>query len=138
MHYFPTVFKSRSGDYKKVPIALIDGNQVNGSDEIVAALMDDPRVVASLESKWSDMTIQEFQSSPSAIQWTEFAKDELGALLYPNICRTLSDSYQAFGYVDNIPTFSAFNRMAIRGLGSLAMYLAASKIKCESTRKRVY
>jgi len=122
---------NRSGEYKKVPIALIDEKQVNGSDEIVTALMDDPRVVASLESMWKDMTLDEFKSSPSAAKWTAFAGDELGALLYPNICRTLGDSYSAFGYVNNVPTFSTLNKLSIRGIGPLAMYLAASKIKCE-------
>lgn len=105
---------------------------MNGSDDIVKELMEDPRVVASLESKWNDnMTLEEFTASPSAKQWTTFANDELAALLYPNICRTWSDSFGAFGYVNNVPTFSALNRLSIRGLGSLAMYLAASKIKCE-------
>ncbi len=121
----------RSGDYKKVPIAIIDDKQVNGSDEIVSALLNDARVVASLESKWSDMTLDEFKSSPSAEKWTAFAKDDLAALLYPNICRTLGDSFAAFGYVKDVPTFSTFDKLSIRGLGSLAMYLAASKIKCE-------
>lgn len=104
---------------------------MNGSDEIVTALLDDPRVVVSLESKWNDMTLDEFQSSPSAQKWTAFAKEDLGALLYPNICRTLEDSYTAFGYVNGVSTFSAFQKLSIRGFGSLAMYLAASKIKCE-------
>lgn len=103
---------------------------MNGSDEIVNALLDDARVVASLESKWNDMTMNEF-TSPSAEKWTAFAKDDLGALLYPNICRTLGDSFTAFGYVNNVPTFSTFDKLSIRGLGSLAMYFAASKIKCE-------
>ena len=123
--------KCRSGDYKKVPIALIDGKQVNGSDEIVTVLLDDPRVVGSLESKLKDMTLDEFRSSPSAVKWSAFASEELAALLYPNICRTWGDSYGAFEYVNNVPTFSAFNKLSIRGIGSLAMYLAASKIKCE-------
>jgi microsomal prostaglandin-E synthase 2 len=121
--------KPWSGDYKKVPIAIIDDKQVNGSDEIVSALLNDARVVASLESKWSDMTLDEFKSSPSAEKWTAFAKDDLAALLYPNICRTLGDSFAAFGYVKDVPTFSTFDKLSIRGLGSLAMYLAASKIK---------
>jgi microsomal prostaglandin-E synthase 2 len=122
----------RSGDYKKVPIALIDGTQVNGSDDIVAALMNDPRVVASLEQKWNDsMTLEDFTSSPSAIKWTAFANDELAALLYPNICKTWSDSYAAFAYVNNVPAFSTLQKLSIRGIGSLAMYLAASKIKCK-------
>lgn len=129
--YACILFEYRSGDYRKVPIALIDDKQVNGSDEIVTALIDDPRVVASLESKLKDMTLDEFRSSSSAVQWSAFAKDELAALLYPNICRTLGDSYGAFAYVNNVPAFSTLHKLSIRGIGSLAMYLAASKIKCE-------
>lgn len=94
--------------------------------------MKDPRVVASLEQKWNDrMTLADFTSSPSAIKWTAFANDELAALLYPNICKTWSDSYRAFAYVNNVPAFSTLDKLFIRGIGSLAMYLAASKIKCK-------
>ena len=124
-------FESRSGDYRKVPIALVNDTQVNGSDEIITTLLKHPYVVVSLESKWADMSMDEFTSSPSAVRWSKYANDDLAPLLYPNICRSLSDSYAAFSYVNKVDTFSSLQKMTIRGIGSLAMYFAASKVKCK-------
>lgn len=121
--------KPWSGDYRKVPIVIIEDKQVNGSDEIMTTLLKHPSVVASLESKWNTMSLPEFTSSPSAVRWSKYANDDLAPLLYPNICRSLSDSYAAFSYVNNVDTFSSLQKLSIRSIGSLAMYFAASKIK---------
>mmetsp|Transcript_25791 Transcript_25791/g.44024 ORF Transcript_25791/g.44024 Transcript_25791/m.44024 type:complete len:344 (-) Transcript_25791:812-1843(-) len=134
--------KPWSGDYKKVPIALIDEEQANGSEEIVESILDSPRVQTILEQRWSEecsndngadgtnkMTMQQFQESENAKKWIHFARDDLAAILYPNICSSLSDSYDAFGYVKYVDSFSSVQKMSIQYLGALAMYFAASKIK---------
>jgi microsomal prostaglandin-E synthase 2 len=77
------------------------------------------------------MTMQQFKNSENAQRWYRFAADDLGAVLYPNICGTLSDSYNAFSYVKNVDSFSGVQKVLIRNLGALAMYFAASKVKCE-------
>lgn len=153
--YFLTSFRHvlwihRSSDYKKVPILTLKNENedekqtLKGSDEIVAALLQHPSVVA----KWPDLVVtlnsaaasnkdgnkftldlQEFSSSPTALQWIQFAKNDLSSLLYPNLCPTLRDSYRAFGYVDQVPAFSSFQKLAIKSVGSFAMYMAASKVK---------
>ena len=124
------------GDYRKVPIAILDEVQVNGSDDIVRALLEHKHVQSTLESRWRDeggnaemMTMDTFQSSDASKKWADFASNDLAGLMYPNICRTLSDSFAAFGYVDNVSTFTPIQRGLIKGVGSLAMYMAASKIK---------
>lgn len=132
--------KPWSGDYKKVPIALIDGDQVNGSEQIMEHILKSPYIHNILEKKWADnsdeedsanMTMQQFQESENAQKWIRFAADDLAALLYPNICGSVSDSYDAFGYVKNVETWSAFQKVSIQSLGALAMYFAASRVKCE-------
>ena len=123
------------GDYRKVPIAILDEVQVNGSDDIVQALLEHKHVQSTLESRWRDeggsaeMTMETFQSSENSNKWADFASNDLAGLMYPNICRTLSDSFAAFGYVDNVTTFTPIQKGLIKGVGSLAMYMAASKIK---------
>jgi len=93
-----------------------------------------------LEARWNKvddtssggkqiMTMSDFVHGPSAKKWVDFSTNDLAPLLYPNICRTLTDSYAAFGYVDRVDKFSALDRFAIRFLGSLAMYMAASNVK---------
>ena len=101
-------------DYRKVPLARIDDEVVKGSDEIMQALL------------------HRTELDPNAGQeWVDFANDELAHLLYPNICASLGDAYQAFGYVDRVDSFSYFQKMAIQSAGSVAMYLAASRVKSE-------
>jgi hypothetical protein len=132
----------RSKDYRKVPIATIDDTPFNGSDEIINGLLKQPIITAKLEEQWGDdgriMNMADFATSESATHWVKYANDDLASLLYPNICRTLSDSYGAFGYVQTVDTFSPVQRVAIRGLGSLAMYFAASKIKSKYSRCAMY
>jgi microsomal prostaglandin-E synthase 2 len=104
-------------DYKKVPIMLQSDRttQINGSKEIASLILATNPTIDS--------------SSESALQWTAFARDDLAPLLYPNLCNSLSSSYHAFGYVHSTPSFSISQRYSIQFLGSIAMYLAASKIK---------
>ena len=127
-----------SKDYRKVPIAIIDDNQFNGSDDIVDNLLDHPYVEWKLKRRWaqtntlnekSGMNMSVFRSSDTASKWSAFANDDLAALMYPNVCRTLSDSYEAFGYVSDVKTFTSVEKAMIKGIGSLAMYFAASKMK---------
>ena len=111
---------------------MLDDQQLNGSDHIVEGLLTHPHILQSLETtQWKDGTMKadDFSNSESAVQWTAFAKDDLAPLLYPNMCNTLSNSYQAFGYVDSVDSFTTTQKMAIRTIGSFAMYMAASKIK---------
>ena len=122
--------------------------QYNGSDDIMLqGLLQQESIISSLEGKqWkvnsgdgtgtnktatsaSMMTVDEFTSSPSSIKWTEYANDELAPLLYPNLCNTLGNSYQAFNYVKDVKHFTSFQRFSIQAIGSIAMYMAASKVK---------
>lgn len=121
----------RSKDYKKVPIAKLDEKPLLGSDVIVETLLRQPFVQEKLEKKWegSSTNMQEFAESDRSQKWTKFATDELASLLYPNICRTLGDSYRAFAYVEMTDSFGTLEKLSIRGLGSLAMYMAASRVK---------
>jgi microsomal prostaglandin-E synthase 2 len=75
------------------------------------------------------MNLDEFRNSSLAVKWQEFATQELAPLLYPNMCGTLRDAYQAFQYVNDLPQFGVVQKMAIKSIGSLAMYAAASRVK---------
>mmetsp|Transcript_22547 Transcript_22547/g.28446 ORF Transcript_22547/g.28446 Transcript_22547/m.28446 type:complete len:316 (-) Transcript_22547:52-999(-) len=128
--------KPWSGSYKKVPIAKIENGQVNGSTDINQALLKNDFVIHQLEKKWMNtttnnesMSMEQFVSSEESVHWSQFAKDKLAPILYPNICRSLSESYQAFEYVRDVENFTGVQKIMIRGIGSFAMYIAASKIK---------
>ena len=84
--------KPWSGEYKKVPIAMIDEKQINGSEEIIDTILSMDVVQDILQKQYADKSSSDFQQSDNAKKWTRFAIDDLAALLYPNLCGTLSDS----------------------------------------------
>ena len=86
---------------------------------------------ATSKTKRTTMTCKEFgPESESSQYWVTYANQELAVLLYPNLCPTLYDSYQAFAYInDDTNQFSYWQKLSIRLVGSLAMYLAASRVK---------
>jgi len=120
-----------SEKYRKVPIVTILDSasttpaakaiqQLNGTEEILSH--DHVFVVNNNDDG--------FSSSDSSIRWQDFARSKLAPLLYPNICRTLGDSFHAFDYVhSDSNSFSTIQRYSIQYVGSVAMYFAASKIK---------
>ena len=112
-----------SGDYKKVPIALLDDEQINGSDDIIKRVLGMPRTDSFLEA--NGINAERFQDS----EWRNFAAVDLAQLLYPNICGSLGDSYRAFDYVNNVESFSRMQQISVQYLGMLAMYMAAAKVK---------
>ena len=123
--------------YTKVPIAMINNEQYNGSNDINDILLKNDYVQSNLQNKWTNgeegmiMTMEQFHDSKEAQKWIQFAKDDLAPILYPNICRSLSESYHAFDYIHSIEKYSFLQKYMIQYVGSLAMYFAASKIKCE-------
>ena len=111
-----------------MPIATFDEQVWKGSDLITEGVLSLEAAQTNLNERWqgTDMTMEKFRD---AAEWVSFTNDKLAALLYPNICRTVADSYTAFGYVNHVKEFSWFQKQSIRALGSLAMYMAASKVK---------
>lgn len=124
-----SIFSRRSKDYRKVPIASYQDQVWKGSDVITDQILSLESVQAKLQAKWqgSDMTLEDFRRDDA--EWIAWTNDRLASLLYPNICRTLGDSYTAFAYVEKVPHFGFWQRQSIRALGSVAMYLAASRVK---------
>ncbi len=114
---------SFSKDYKKVPIAIIDGKQVNDSSEIIKELISVLRVEGTLPADFKGF------DDPEMAKWLEYCDKRLAVLLFPNITRTAMESWEAFGYVNSVPTFSLPQKFLLRLTGSVAMRLANSKIK---------
>lgn len=114
----PTGF-DRSKSYKKVPIATIENHHYFGSDEIVDGLIKHNPLLSD---------DAEF-NGPAAKDWQAFCNNELAPLLYPNMSGTWSESYQAFQYIHQLPQFSSLQKMAIQSVGSMAMFMAANRVK---------
>lgn len=98
-------FRERN-NYKQVPIG-----EVKGSEESQALLGSD-MIIGHVMSGKNTAKIDEDE-------WAKFARKELAVLLYPNLCRTLSSSFAAFGYVHQVSSFSWLDRISVQYIGSL-------------------
>jgi hypothetical protein len=117
--------------HRKVPIATIRSSNedkdraIFGSDEIVRTLLFEyPMIRTQLEERWNTMpsppmTWEAFVSDQE--EWSHFATHELAVWLYPNMCRTWKDSYNAFDYIHRQP-FSNLQRFLIQNIGSLVRW----------------
>ena len=116
--------KTWSPDYKKVPIVTIDGRQVNDSltiiDDLVQMLVKNGTITASESERFT---------GDSAKKWTDWSGKTLAVLLFPNITRNFSESWQAFAYVNDVPHFDTKAKLMNRYLGPVAMWAAQGKIK---------
>ncbi|EER05879.1 conserved hypothetical protein [Perkinsus marinus ATCC 50983] len=108
-----------SKDYRKVPIAFIDGVQVNDSAEIIKKLVE----VLGRENVTKQMQDAEIS------KWVDWTDNKLAVLLFPNLTRTFGESFEAFGYIMNIPHMWLPMKMVNRLLGGWAMWMANDKIR---------
>lgn len=114
--------KSWSAGYRKVPIAVIDGEQVNDSPLIASMLIDRMREQGVLSES-------DHFCSPEALKWAEWSDSKLAVLLFPNITRSFGESYSAFSYVHDVQSFSTIEKWSNQLVGSFFMWLAQGKIK---------
>jgi microsomal prostaglandin-E synthase 2 len=107
---------------KKVPIALINGQTIADSALIIE------HITANLLPLQTRISAQKFLS-PDSQQWTLWSEKKLAVMLYPNITRSLSESWECFEYSESVSEWSYLHRKLVRGAGSLAMAMANGKIK---------
>lgn len=111
-----TELKQFSNDYRKVPIALINGKQINGSFEVINHING---VVHGEEAKLSD----------EEVKWVKWLDDYFIHLIAPNIYRSPKESLQTFDYIVNNAKFSIWQKSTIRYSGASIMYMVGKKIK---------
>ena len=100
---------------------------MNDSPVIANLLMDRMREAGILSEK----QLAEFRSE-KAVEWAKWSDRELAVLLFPNITRTFGESYEAFGYVMDVPHFSIAEKWSNQLVGAFAMWMAQGKIKKKS------
>ena len=105
---------------KKVPYAIFgDGGGLGDSQVILQAMRErgcvPPLRVNRLE--WE--------------KWETFCDKKLSVVLFPNITRSLAESWQTFSYISDTRGLSWIDKILNRTLGSVAMRLANSKLKAK-------
>ncbi|CAM6089798.1 unnamed protein product [Calypogeia fissa] len=106
-------------DYKKVPVLVVDGEQLNDSTVIMTTL--------NKQLKKSDPLEAEDNSEEE--QWRRWVDDHLVHLLSPNIYRSPTEALEAFGYIAESGNFSTTERVTAKYFGAAAMYFISKRLK---------
>ena len=113
-----------SKDYRKVPIVLFEGLQVNDSTPIIDHISNDIiKADPVLKEKHKNLFTKDSK------KWSEWSEKRLAVMLYPNITRNMEESWECFEYTNHVKEWNVLNRMTTRALGSVAMSFANGKIK---------
>jgi microsomal prostaglandin-E synthase 2 len=102
---------------------LKGSQQINESSVILNDLISDLKSSGALSGEFKDST------DPAVGEWLEFVDRELAVLLFPNITRSMLESWEAFGYINEVPHFNPLQKIVLRLSGALAMRVANGKIK---------
>lgn len=131
-----------SKDYRKVPIAIIETEgaspvQVNDSSVIIEHLLNNlPAGHLSPASKKQLIAPETdgpevLSPAPAVADKLKWVDTKLAVLLFPNICRNVSEALQAFSYMRDVPSFSFLQRTMLHYAGGLAMAARNGKVKAK-------
>ncbi|KAL2631002.1 hypothetical protein R1flu_015688 [Riccia fluitans] len=105
-------------DYKKVPVVVVDGQQLN----------DSTAIITSLNSRLGAPELSEEEVEEEE-QWRRWVDGHLVHLLSPNIYRTTSEALEAFDYIAENGNFSRTERITAKYFGAAAMYFISKRLK---------
>ncbi|KAK1296554.1 hypothetical protein QJS10_CPB15g00395 [Acorus calamus] len=104
-------------DYKKVPILVVDGEQLVDSTEIIEKL--NKRIYP--EDSVSD--------NDEERKWRRWVDEHLVHVLSPNIYRNTSEALESFDYITSHGNFSRTEKFTVKYAGAAAMYMVSKKLK---------
>eukprot|EP00271_Cylindrocystis_brebissonii_P009178 TRINITY_DN23859_c0_g1_i1.p1 TRINITY_DN23859_c0_g1~~TRINITY_DN23859_c0_g1_i1.p1 ORF type:complete len:255 (+),score=76.01 TRINITY_DN23859_c0_g1_i1:2-766(+) len=107
--------------YKKVPVLVMDGEQINDSNVIIAAL--DKKLHPEKANAGGPAGDDE------EARWRKWVDEHLVHLLSPNIYRTPAEALEAFDYITTSGNFTAWERTSAKYFGASAMYFIGKKLK---------
>ncbi|CAI9116958.1 OLC1v1018257C1 [Oldenlandia corymbosa var. corymbosa] len=108
-------------DYKKVPILMVDGEQMVNSSEILDELSQ------RIDSR--DKVDESSDEAGEEKQWRGWVDNHLVHLLSPNIYRSPSEALESFDYIASHGNFSFTERIVAKYAGAAAMYFVSKKLK---------
>lgn len=120
-----------SADYKKVPIVIMEGQQINDSSEIIQMLGE---AMLASGGKYRSTAIAEGTGQggvqPDKMrEVSTWAAEDLVRALTCSIYRTPSESMQAMEYVISHPGFSWYEKAVNQYVGGGIMYLISKRMK---------
>nr|GMD84742.1 prostaglandin E synthase 2 [Ipomoea batatas] len=107
-------------DYRKVPILMVDGEQMVDSSDIIDKLFQKvcPQVAAKSTS-----------DNDEENKWRKWVDNHLVHILSPNIYRSASEALESFDYITTQGNFSFYERTVAKYAGATAMYFVSKKLK---------
>ncbi|KAL2512836.1 Glutathione S-transferase family protein [Abeliophyllum distichum] len=103
-------------DYKKVPILMVDGDQMVDSSDIIDKLTNKIHPGVQLEDDEEN-------------KWRGWVDNHLVHILSPNIYRSASEALESFDYITSHGNFSFTERLTAKYAGAVAMYFVSKKLK---------
>ncbi|CAI8595009.1 unnamed protein product [Vicia faba] len=107
-------------EYQKVPIIMVDGEQLNDSSAIIDKLGE--RI---LSKKKADSTSEDDEET----KWRRWVDNHLVHVLSPNIYRNTSEALESFDYITSNGNFSFMEKISVKYAGAAAMYFVSKKLK---------
>lgn len=107
-------------DYKKVPILVVDGEQMVDSSDIIDKLSQ------RIRSEGPDgSTVQDEEEK----KWRRWVDGHLVHILSPNIYRNATEALESFDYITSQGNFSFTEKLTAKYAGAVIMYLVSKKLK---------
>ncbi|CDP08899.1 unnamed protein product [Coffea canephora] len=106
--------------YKKVPILMVDGEQMVDSSAIIDKLF---------QKTHPNVPVKPSPEADEEKKWREWVDNHLVHMLSPNIYRNTSEALESFEYITSHGNFSFTERIAAKYAGAAAMYFVSKKLK---------
>ncbi|EOY21319.1 hypothetical protein QUC31_007274 [Theobroma cacao] len=107
-------------DYKKVPILMVDGEQLVDSSAIIDKLSE-----KVLPKKMINSGANEDEET----KWRRWVDNHLVHVLSPNIYRNTSEALESFDYITSNGNFSFTEKITVKYAGAAAMYFVSKNLK---------
>ncbi|KAI3725495.1 hypothetical protein L1987_65285 [Smallanthus sonchifolius] len=103
-------------DYRKVPILMVDGEQMVNSSDIIDKI-------------YKRMHPDSVSEDAETQKWCRWVDDHLVHVLSPNIYRSPAEALESFDYITTNGNFSFTERLVVKYGGAAAMYFVSKKLK---------
>ncbi|KAB2041316.1 hypothetical protein ES319_D02G139600v1 [Gossypium barbadense] len=107
-------------DYKKVPILMVDGQQLVDSSAIIDQLS---------EKILPGKAIISVADEDEETKWRRWVDNHLVHVLSPNIYRNTSEALESFDYITSNGNFSFTEKITVKYAGAAAMYFVSKNLK---------
>lgn len=107
-------------DYKKVPILMVDGEQLNDSSAIINKLGEKINPEKSVKAVPDD---------DEERKWRWWVDNHLVHMLSPNIYRNTSEALESFDYITSNGNFSFTEKYTAKYAGAASMYFVSKNLK---------